>query len=126
MTSFIVIVFLLSFFFQRPDVIELVNHEAILAQAKEDMKLEKSAAIRTAIEKERADCVAKLDHELRLARQVVQERERKIELYRIREAALMEECTWYKNTITRLTKCENLSREALNEKVWISFQTDFP
>nr|XP_050846104.1 RB1-inducible coiled-coil protein 1 isoform X8 [Vespula vulgaris] len=102
---------------ERPDVIELVNHEAILAQAKEDMKLEKSAAIRTAIEKERADCVAKLDHELRLARQVVQERERKIELYRIREAALMEECTWYKNTITRLTKCENLSREALNEKV---------
>lgn len=102
---------------QRPDVIELVNHEAILAQAKEDMKLEKSAAIRTAIEKERADCVAKLDHELRLARQVVQEREREIELCRIREAALTEECGWYKNTIRRLTKSENLSRQALNEKV---------
>ncbi|XP_035733946.1 RB1-inducible coiled-coil protein 1-like isoform X2 [Vespa mandarinia] len=102
---------------ERPDVIELVNHEAILAQAKEDMKLEKSAAIRTAIEKERADCVAKLDHELRLARQVVQEREREMELYRRREAALTEECGWYKSTIRRLTKSENLSRQALNEKV---------
>ncbi|XP_047346593.1 RB1-inducible coiled-coil protein 1 isoform X3 [Vespa velutina] len=102
---------------ERPDVIELVNHEAILAQAKEDMKLEKSAAVRTAIEKERADCVAKLDHELRLARQVLQEREREMELYRIREAALTEECGRYKSTIRRLTKSENLSRQALNEKV---------
>ncbi|KAK2584450.1 hypothetical protein KPH14_006829 [Odynerus spinipes] len=102
---------------ERPDVIELANHEAILAQAKEDMKLEKSAAVRTAIEKERADCVVKLDHELRLARQVVQEKEREVEMYRIREAALTEECGRYKNTIRRLTKSENLSRQTLNEKV---------
>ncbi|XP_067213196.1 RB1-inducible coiled-coil protein 1 isoform X3 [Linepithema humile] len=87
---------------ERTDVIELVNHEAILAQAKEDMKVESAMALRTAIEKERADCMAKLDNELRLAKEVVEEKNREIDLYRVRTAALMEQGKHYKNTIDRL------------------------
>ncbi|XP_034176502.1 autophagy-related 17 isoform X2 [Osmia lignaria lignaria] len=90
---------------ERPDVIEFANH--ILAQAKEDMKLEKSVAIRTAIEKERADCVMKLDHELRVARQMVEEKDKEVEMYRMIEIALSEECKRYKSTIRRLTESEN-------------------
>lgn len=86
-------------------MIEFANH--ILAQAKEDMKLEKSVAIRTAIEKERADCVMKLDHELRVARQMVEEKDKEVEMYRMIEIALAEECKRYKSTIRRLTESEN-------------------
>lgn len=88
-----------------------------MAQAKEDMKLENAAAVRTAIEKERTDCMAKLDNELRLASQMVEEKNRELEMYRMREAALTEECQRYKNTIRRLTKSENAVRQTLNEKV---------
>ncbi|KAG5325461.1 RBCC1 protein, partial [Pseudoatta argentina] len=87
---------------ERTDVIELVNHEAILAQAREDMKIENAVAVRTAIIKERADCTAKLDNELRLAKEVVEEKNREIEMYRMRTAALMEQGKHYKHTIDRL------------------------
>ncbi|XP_071633137.1 uncharacterized protein Atg17 isoform X1 [Temnothorax longispinosus] len=87
---------------ERTDVIELVNHEAILAQAREDMKVENAMAVRTAIEKERADCMAKLDNELRLAKAVVEEKNREIEMYRMRTAALFEQGKHYKNMIDRL------------------------
>ncbi|XP_014479300.1 PREDICTED: RB1-inducible coiled-coil protein 1 isoform X2 [Dinoponera quadriceps] len=103
---------------ERTDVIELANHEAILAQAKEDMKLENAAALRTAIEKERADCMTKLDNELRVATQMVEEKDRELKMCRRREAALAEECQRYKNTIRRLTKSESVQRQTLmNEKV---------
>ncbi|KYM96349.1 RB1-inducible coiled-coil protein 1, partial [Cyphomyrmex costatus] len=87
---------------ERTDVIELVNHETILAQAREDMKVENAVAVRTAIIKERADCMAKLDNELRLAKEVVEEKNREIEIYRIRTAALIEQGKHYKHTIDRL------------------------
>ncbi|XP_018375015.1 PREDICTED: RB1-inducible coiled-coil protein 1 isoform X2 [Trachymyrmex cornetzi] len=87
---------------ERTDVIELVNHEAILAQAREDMKIENAMAVRTAIIKERADCMAKLDNELRLAKEVVEEKNREIEMYRMRTAALIEQGKHYKHTIDRL------------------------
>ncbi|XP_018300905.1 RB1-inducible coiled-coil protein 1 isoform X2 [Mycetomoellerius zeteki] len=87
---------------ERTDVIELVNHEAILAQAREDMKIENAVAVRTAIIKERADCMAKLDNELRLAKEVVEEKNREIEMYRMRTAALIEQGKHYKHTIDRL------------------------
>ncbi|KYM82111.1 RB1-inducible coiled-coil protein 1 [Atta colombica] len=87
---------------ERTDVIELVNHEAILAQAREDMKIENAVAIRTAIIKERADCMTKLDNELRLAKEVVEEKNREIEMYRMRTIALIEQGKHYKHTIDRL------------------------
>ncbi|KAL0119773.1 hypothetical protein PUN28_007898 [Cardiocondyla obscurior] len=89
---------------ERPDVIELVNHEAILAQAREDMKIESAMAVRTAIVKERADCMEKLDNELKLAKEVVEEKNKEIEMYRARTTALIEQSKHYKNMIDRLIK----------------------
>ncbi|XP_015174450.1 PREDICTED: RB1-inducible coiled-coil protein 1 isoform X2 [Polistes dominula] len=102
---------------ERPDFIKLVNHEAILAKAKEEMKLENTAAIRNAIEKERADCEAKLDHELLMARQVIEGRERELEFLRQKFTNLSDEYEWQKRTIKQLAKSKNVSRHALNEKV---------
>ncbi|XP_014608939.1 PREDICTED: RB1-inducible coiled-coil protein 1 [Polistes canadensis] len=102
---------------ERPDFIEFVNHEAILAKAKEEMKLENAAAIRNAIEKERADCEAKLDHELLMARQIIKGRERDYELLRQRCRNLSDEYEWRKDTIKQLAKSKNVSRHVLNEKV---------
>ncbi|XP_070153826.1 RB1-inducible coiled-coil protein 1 isoform X2 [Polyergus mexicanus] len=87
---------------ERTDVIELANHEAILEQAREDMKVENAMAVRTAIEKERADCMTKLDNELKLAKEVVEEKNREIEMYRVRTVALIEQGKRYKNMIDRL------------------------
>ncbi|XP_046746748.1 RB1-inducible coiled-coil protein 1 isoform X2 [Diprion similis] len=97
---------------ERPDMIELVNHETILAKLREDMRAERTVAIRAAIDKERSDCAAKLDHELRLARQrndaerqvwfneamrrVIEEKERQVETHRSKEAMLSEECERFK------------------------------
>ncbi|CAK9814981.1 RB1-inducible coiled-coil protein 1 [Anthophora plagiata] len=90
---------------ERPDVVELASH--ILSQAKESMNIERSLAIRTAIEKERIDCVIKLDRELLLARQVIEEKDMEVEMYRRREIALTDECKRYKNEIRRLTESDN-------------------
>ncbi|EZA53375.1 RB1-inducible coiled-coil protein [Ooceraea biroi] len=105
---------------ERTDVIELANHEAILAQTKEDMKVENAMAIRTAVEKERADCMAKLDNELSLAREVVVEKNKEIEIYRMRTAALIEQGKRYKNMIDQLIgELESKSeiRQTLKEKM---------
>ncbi|CAK9828511.1 RB1-inducible coiled-coil protein 1 [Anthophora retusa] len=90
---------------ERPDVVELASH--ILSQAKESMNIERSLAIRTAIEKERIDCVIKLDRELLLARQVIEEKDMEVEMYRRREIALADDCKRYKNEIRRLTESDN-------------------
>ncbi|XP_076671485.1 autophagy-related 17 isoform X2 [Andrena cerasifolii] len=79
---------------ERPDVIE----PAILAQTKEDMKLEKATGNRTVIDNERADCLVKLNHELRL---------KQVEMYRMKARVLNEDWKRYKNTIRRMTKSEN-------------------
>lgn len=66
------------------------------------MKVENAMAVRTAIEKERADCMTKLDNELKLAKEVVEEKNREIEMYRVRTIALIEQGKRYKNMIDRL------------------------
>jgi len=84
------------------------------------MKVEHAMAIRTAIEKERADCMAKLDNELSLAREVVVEKNKEIEVYRLRTAALIEQGKRYKNMIDQLIgELESKSeiRQILREKV---------
>ncbi|KAL6432753.1 hypothetical protein ACFW04_006265 [Cataglyphis niger] len=105
---------------ERTDVIELANHEAILEQAREDMKVENAMAVRTAIEKERADCMTKLDNELKLAKEVVEEKNREIEMYRVRTVALIEQGKRYKNMIDRLIEEFGLKSEiqqTMKEKV---------
>ncbi|XP_017754917.1 PREDICTED: RB1-inducible coiled-coil protein 1 isoform X1 [Eufriesea mexicana] len=89
---------------ERPDFIELASH--MLAQATQDMKLEKSVALQ-GLEDERADRVAKLMYELQLASLVIKEKDREMEVYRKRETALTDECKYYKNAIRRLMESEN-------------------
>ncbi|XP_076647578.1 autophagy-related 17 isoform X2 [Halictus rubicundus] len=73
----------------------------ILAQVKEDY-----VAIRTAVEEERAVSMAKMDLELKMARQVVDEKEQEVKMYKMREFALLDELEQYKTTIRRVTKSE--------------------
>ncbi|XP_020277770.1 RB1-inducible coiled-coil protein 1 isoform X2 [Pseudomyrmex gracilis] len=87
---------------ERTDVIELANHEAIVAQVKEDMKQENAAALRTAIEKERNDCMGKLDTEMRWVKQVLEEKNREIETYKIKTAALINKGKRYQNMLDQL------------------------
>ncbi|KAL0119774.1 hypothetical protein PUN28_007898 [Cardiocondyla obscurior] len=108
---------------ERPDVIELVNHEAILAQAREDMKIESAMAVRTAIVKERADCMEKLDNELKLAKEVVEEKNKEIEMYRARTTALIEQSKHYKNMIDRLIKDFKIKSEKQHNLMEKSFAT---
>ncbi|KAK7873592.1 hypothetical protein R5R35_009290 [Gryllus longicercus] len=110
---------------ERADLIELMNHEAIVQQVRDDMEDQREAAVKAAVDQERAVFEARLEHELRLARtrseaerqvwfneamrRVVDEKERQMEALRTREATLMAECQRYQETIRNLTDC---SREA--------------
>lgn len=67
---------------------------------------EKHVAVRTAVAKERAACMAKVDLELQLARQAVEDKEREVKMYRKRELALLEELEHYKTTIRRVVESE--------------------
>lgn len=98
-------------------MIELVNHEAILAQTKEDMILERAAEIRHAIEKERTEFTVKFDQELQVARQMVEEKEQELEMYRSREMTLIAECERYKNIISLLTESASQIGQTLSKKV---------
>lgn len=103
--SFLLLLIPLLLLFQRPDFIELAGH--VLSTASQDaMKQEKRS-----IEDERTDCVAKLVHDLRLATQVIEEKDREMEMFRRREVALTDECKRYKSTIRRLTESENFKGE---------------
>ena len=73
-----------------------------MTQTTQEKTLEKSVTM-----DERMDCVAKLIHDLRLATQTIEEKDRKMEMYRRRELALTEECKRYKSTIRRLKDSEN-------------------
>ncbi|XP_061937889.1 RB1-inducible coiled-coil protein 1 isoform X3 [Apis cerana] len=87
---------------ERPDFIELAGH--VLTTAPQDMKQEKRTI-------EDTDCVAKLVHDLRLATQVIEEKDREMEMFRRREVALTDECKRYKSTIRRLTESESFKSE---------------
>lgn len=84
------------------------------------MKIENAMVLHTAIEKERADCMAKLDNELRLAKEVVEEKNREIEMYRMRTATLFEQGKHYKTMIDRLIgefELKSEMQQTLMEKV---------
>ncbi|KAF3420679.1 hypothetical protein E2986_02240 [Frieseomelitta varia] len=76
--------------------------DLVMTQTTQEKKLEKSVTM-----DERMDYVAKLIHDLRLATQTIEEKDRKMEMYRRREFALTEECKRYKSTIRRLKDSEN-------------------
>ncbi|XP_076291070.1 autophagy-related 17 isoform X3 [Lasioglossum baleicum] len=55
---------------------------------------------------ERAASMEKMDQELKMARQVMEEKEQEVKMYKMREFALLEELEQYKTTIRRVTKSE--------------------
>jgi hypothetical protein len=64
---------------QRCELIELVNHEAIVAQIREDLAVEREASMRRAVEQERICWEARLEQELKQAR-LRSEAERQVSL----------------------------------------------
>lgn len=103
---------------ERTDMIEIVNHEAILLQTKEDMLLEKEKAVQEAIEKERVIWQTKLEETQRDREskyeslnvenvevdvvQLLKEKEKQIDEFREREVLLEKECMKYRETIQKL------------------------
>ncbi|XP_069698604.1 RB1-inducible coiled-coil protein 1 isoform X3 [Periplaneta americana] len=110
---------------ERPDLIELVNHEAIVAQIREDLAAEREKSVREALEQERLRWEARLEQELRQARlrseaekqvwfneamrRVVDDKERQLEVLRVREASLIEECQRHRETIRQLTDSRDIA-----------------
>ncbi|XP_021922149.1 RB1-inducible coiled-coil protein 1 isoform X2 [Zootermopsis nevadensis] len=104
---------------ERCELIELVNHEAIVAQIREDLATEREASVRKAVEQERARWEARLEQELKQARvrseaerqvwfnetmrRVLDDKERQLGILRMREASLVEECQRHQQTIRLLT-----------------------
>ncbi|XP_034952727.1 RB1-inducible coiled-coil protein 1 [Chelonus insularis] len=99
---------------ERPDVIELASHEAILAQTKKNMEAEKAEAIRKAIEKETEKFEMKLQYGLSLA---TKQMDAQLESQRLRESSLVEECRQYQDMIRRVTDDECRTRQQLSEKL---------
>ncbi|XP_031785297.1 RB1-inducible coiled-coil protein 1 isoform X2 [Nasonia vitripennis] len=97
---------------ERVDVIELVNHETILAQTKKDLECKKDEAIREAIERERKS----LTRDLQIANDIISKNERELEVYRQRETTLLEECRHYKATLQRLDEAESLIHSLETDK----------
>ncbi|XP_044020497.1 RB1-inducible coiled-coil protein 1 isoform X2 [Aphidius gifuensis] len=73
---------------ERTDLIELVNHEAIIAQLRQDFETEKDKAIRQAIENKTHDMQLKIN-----------QLERQIENLMLREITLFKECEKYRENI---------------------------
>ncbi|XP_078047193.1 autophagy-related 17 isoform X1 [Augochlora pura] len=81
------------------EVVEMAKH--IHAQVTENY-----VALRTAVEKERTVSIKLVELELEMVRQVVDENEQRVKMYRMREFALQEELEQYKTAIRRVTKSE--------------------
>lgn len=75
---------------ERTDLIELVNHEAIIAQIRQDFQTEKDEAIRQAIENKTHDMQEKIN-----------QLERQIENLMLREITLFKECEKYRENINQ-------------------------
>ncbi|PNF24637.1 hypothetical protein B7P43_G00746 [Cryptotermes secundus] len=119
---------------ERSELIELVNHEAIVAQIRKDLAAEREAAVRRAVEKERACWEARLEQELKQARlrseaerqvwfneamrRVVEDKERQLEILRMREVSLVEECQRHQETIRQLTDSRESGAQGAGSAMW--------
>lgn len=95
---------------ERPDMIDMVNHEIIVAQIKEDLMKEKEAAVMIAVEQERARLESSrtlLAESPRSSnpdflRRMVEDRDKQLEALRERETMLIKENLKYRDTIQSL------------------------
>lgn len=108
---------------ERPDIIDIASHEAIINQMKENFEMEKEQAIKNAIEKERSSnkLAASVSGKLTtpsspggskspnsqdIFRRILEEKDRQLDQMREREQFLMKETMRLKETIQSLTDIE--------------------
>lgn len=111
---------------ERLDVIDLIAHDSILMQTREDLEYEREMAVKEAVERERAKwekCYATSPPKSPvmsedLYKQILDEKERQLDKYREREEMLTKENTKYKETIQHLTEAET------SENVYFKNQMD--
>lgn len=96
---------------ERPDMIDMVNHQIIVSQVKEDMMKEREAAIEAAVEQERTrqqqSSQTLLAESPRSSnpdflRRMIEDRDKQLEVLREREALLVKENLKYRDTIQSL------------------------
>lgn len=107
---------------ERPDMIEITNHKAILQQTKEDMEIEREEAVKLALEQQEQEWNIKLAEEFErmrfknesekqiilndAVRRIIDEKDRQLDQSRERESILLKECMKYKETIQQLADPE--------------------
>ncbi|PSN56671.1 hypothetical protein C0J52_00056 [Blattella germanica] len=108
---------------ERPDMIELANHEAIISQMREDLE--------TAVSQERSRWEARMEAELKQARlrseaerqvwfneamrRVVDEKEKQMETLRLRESTMLHELERHRETIRQLTESKESASQGGSE-----------
>nr|XP_029724864.1 RB1-inducible coiled-coil protein 1 isoform X4 [Aedes albopictus] len=113
---------------EKPDMIDIVSHEQMLAQAKEDFNREKERAIKAALDEERQrwESVQTLKPQSRsmasspgtptgssdIYRRILEEKERQLDELRDKETHLLKENQRYKETIQSLTDPELCSTQS--------------
>lgn len=95
---------------ERPDMLDIMDHEAIIQQMKENFENEKALAVKEALEKERqksqqfdsASSPGKSPGNSEILRRIVDEKDRQLEAAREREQYLLKESMRLKDTIQSL------------------------
>lgn len=106
---------------ERPDIIDIASHEAIINQMKENFEEELKVAVRAAVEKERTARLSESTSKLSITpgspskspkdsqeifRRILDEKDRQLDQMREREQYLMKESNRLKETIQSLTDIE--------------------
>ncbi|XP_044742311.1 RB1-inducible coiled-coil protein 1 isoform X2 [Chrysoperla carnea] len=112
----------------RIDVIELINHESIIAQLKENLIQQQEDAVKKAIEEEQEKWSTKLDmltvkfqDERHMIisdsiRKLREDKDKQIEALMLREEALSRECRKYKEVIQQLTDDDGLKNNPVESQ----------
>ena len=108
---------------ERPDMIDLTNHESILLQTRENLEREHELALKTAVDRERARWETRTE-KLRgqaivssspkspttsqdLFKRILDEKERQMDVLRERETVLIRENQKYRETIQQLAESDD-------------------
>lgn len=125
---------------ERPDIIDIASHEAIINQMKENFEEELKVAVRAAVEKERTAKLSESTSKLSITpsspgkspkdsqeifRRILDEKDRQLDQMREREQYLMKETNRLKETIQSLTDIElNESQVSLYKEKLEAIQSE--
>lgn len=104
---------------ERSDVIDLISHDSILLQTREDFEYERNMAVKEAIEIERAkwekltssSSKTFINHDI--YKEILEEKDRQLDMIRERERMLTEENSRHKKTIQKLADTEETELSVL-------------